>query len=287
MQRGILTRTVKLGGIIAVPIAAAVIGLAAVSFACVPQGSIRLSPTTGPVGTTITVTGSNFTTGSSVKVFWGNPSQGQQVASAVTGADRAFTATFQVPTSPNGQAIVAATQADSAGTAIGSPANALFNVNTPGGATVTPAPNVQEEPQSVDGAAALAPADQPAAAPAATATPAPAPAPRVRVAPTARVTPAPAAAAAPAPVAAPAPAETPAPVASPAPAPAVAPAPEATQAPAPARRSVMVSMASDSDGSPALAIALVGVGLVLALGASAVVLAGRRDRSKAPARARR
>ncbi|MGH9177341.1 MAG: IPT/TIG domain-containing protein, partial [Acidimicrobiales bacterium] len=146
------------------PIAAAIIGLAAVAFACVPQGSIRLSPTSGPVGTTITVTGSNFTSGSAVKVFWGNPGQGNQVASAVTGANRGFTATFQVPTAPNGQSIVSATQADDSGTAIGSPANALFNVSTPGGATVTPAPNVQREPQSADGAAGLAPADEPAAA---------------------------------------------------------------------------------------------------------------------------
>ena len=296
MHQGTVSRRVKLGSVIAVPIAAAVIGLAAVAFACVPQGSISLSPSSGAVGTNVTVTGSNFTSGTDVKVWFGGVGK-QQVGSAVTRADRTWTMTFQVPASANGRTVVSATQADANG-AVGSPANALFNVTTPGGVAPTPAPNVQQEPANADGAAALAPAVDPApeAAPAATPTPAPAAAPATAAAPRVRVAPAqPTTRTAAAPVAAPA-APAPAPVATPAPeatpAPAVTPAP-VTPAPAdsapvtaPARRSVMVSMADDSDGSPALAIALVGIGLVLALGASALVLAGRRDR-KAPARANR
>lgn len=290
MDRGILTRRLALFG---VPAAAAVIGLAAVAFACVPQGRITLNPTSGAVGTNVTVTGANFTTGSAVKVFWGSPSQGHLLGTATATQTRAFTVTFAVPNSPNGQAIVSATQTDANGNAIGSPANALFRVDTPGGATTAPAPNAQREPQEADGAAGLAPADEPAPAsaaaptpaPAAAPAPAPAPAPRVRIAPTSPVrAPAPAPAPAPAAAAAPAPVEAPAPVA--APAPAVTPAPDSAPATTPARRSVMVSMAGDSDGSPALAIALVGVGLLLALGASAVVLAGRRE-GKAPAKAPR
>ena len=289
-DRGTLSRKLRLG--ILVPVAAAVVGLAAVAFACVPQGSIKLSPTSGAVGTSVTATGSNFTSGSAVSLWWGNPSQNRLLGTAVTKEDRTFAITFVVPATVNGQAIVAATQTDSSGTAIGSPANALFNVQTPGGATAATPSNLQTEPQNADGAAGLAPADDPA--PAAVATPAPAPAaaptPRVRLAPVAPAAPraaAPAPAAAPAAPAAAAPAPEAAPAASPAPvAPAPAPAPEATPAPTPAKRSVMVTMSGDSGGSSALAIALVGVGLVLALGASALVLAGRRD-SKAPARARR
>lgn len=292
MHQGTMSRKLRLGSMIAVPIAAAAIGLAAVAFACVPQGSIRLSPTSGAVGTNVTVTGSNFTSGTEVKVWFGGVGK-QQVASAVTSANRTWTATFAIPEAPNGQTVVSATQADANG-AVGSPANALFNVTTPGRTAPVPAAIVQEEPVPADGAAGLAPVPEPAPAPAAA--PAPAPAPRVRVAPAQtarpaapRAAPTPAAVA-PAPVQAPAPAATPVP--QPAPAPAVTPAPvtpapaESAPATAPARRSVMVSMANDSDGSSALAIALVGVGLVLALGASALVLAGRRDR-KAPAKAGR
>ena len=281
MQRGTVARRVRLGGLVAVPVTAAMLAFAAVAFACTPQASIRLSPSSGAAGTTVTVTGSSFTPGTTVKVFWGGISGRLMGTTTATGSNT-MSLTFQVPAdAPNGQTIVAANQVKD-GVALGSPANALFNVNTAGGATVaTPAVTQEDPPAATDGAAALAPITEAAPAPAATAAPAPAPAPRVRTAPAAA-----APAATPAPVAEPAPA-APAPVAEATPAPAVTPAaPEAAPA-APARRSVMVSMAADgSDGSPVLAIALVGIGLVLALGASAVVLAGRRDR-KAPAKAQR
>ena len=294
MDSGTVSRRVKLGGLVAVPVTAALLAFAAVAFACTPQATITLSPTSGAAGTSVTVTGKSFTEGTAVRVFWGGIS-GQQVGSATT-KNNAISVTFKVPAdASNGYTIVSANQTGSDGVALGSPANALFNVNTPGGVAPVPPSNMQDQPTSADGAAALAAAPSaasapavapaPAAAPAQTASPARTAAPRVRTAAPAPST-APAAAAAPAPAApqpAVAPEATPAPAVTPAP---VAPAPEVAPATAPARRSVMVSMASDDNGSPALAIALVGVGLVLALGASAVVLAGRRDR-KAPAKASR
>lgn len=282
---------------VAVPLTAALLAFAAVAFACVPQASIKLSTSAGPVGTTINVTGSSFTEGAAVSVYWGGISGRLMGSTTALPGGTIPTVSFKVPEgSPNGYTTVAAKQVKD-GAAIGSPANVLFNVNTPGGPVPVTPSNVQDDPASVDGAAALAPA--PAAQPVAAAAPAPAPAaapvatPRVRTATPARSTaaartPAPAAAApvAPAPVASPEPTveATPSPVATPAPV--VTPTPEAAPATSPARRSVMVSMASNDNGSPALAIALVGIGLVLALGASAVVLAGRRDR-KAPAKANR
>lgn len=268
-------------------LAGAVMLVVGTSWACTPQASLKLSPTAGPVGTKITVTGSTFdASGQAAKVWWGGPSKGQLLGTATVKADRTFSLVITVPSTSGGINLVSATQNDAAGQPIaGSPVNATFRVDAPAAA---PAPaNVQGDPDSTvtEPAAAAAPIEEPAPAPAVTPAPAPASAPRVRVAPSAparTATPAPAPAPAPA-AAAPATETAPAPAAAPAP---VTPAPETATAAPPARRSVMVSMASDSDGSPALAIALVGVGLVLALGASALVLAGRRSDRKAPARAR-
>jgi hypothetical protein len=294
MNTSAVSRRVRLGGIVAVPITAAMLAFAAVAFACTPQATIKLSPTSGPAGTTVTVTGNNMTNDATVKLFWGGISG--QLLSTTTVKNGTVTMSFKVPDSAsNGQTIVAANQVLN-GAALGSPANALFNVNTPNGTApapaVVPVEDTTSNPVNANGAAGLA--DAPAAAPESAVAPvaAPvAPAPRIRTAPaeTAAASRAPARASTPVAAATPAAqtppppsAETPAP--APVAAPAPAPVPEAAPATAPARRSVMVSMASDDTGSPALAIALVGIGLVLALGASAVVLAGRRDR-KAPAKA--
>ena len=292
MDRGCASRNVKLGGLIAVPATVVMLAFAAVAFACTPQATIKLTPPAGPTGTNVTVTGSSMTNDATVKVFWGGISG--QLMGTTTVKNGGMTLAFKVPAdAQNGYTIVSVNQVLD-GSALGSPANALFNVNTPGGTAPAPAVNTQDQPTSTDGAAALAAAPTaesapavapaPAAAPAQTASPARTAAPRVRTAaPAPSTAPAAAAPAPAAPQPAVAPEATPAPAVTPAP---VAPAPEVAPATAPARRSVMVSMASDDNGSPALAIALVGVGLVLALGASAVVLAGRRDR-KAPAKASR
>ena len=280
-------RTALRGGLVA---SAALVGamtlLAATSWACTPQASLRVTPGAGAPGTTVTVSGSTFdAAGQPVRIFWGGAS-GTQIGTASVNAARSFSTTFVVPQSAGGVFIVSATQKGADGNYIaGSPVNTMFRVEGPA-ATAAAASNLQSDPENTVTEPAPAPAVE--AAPSQTATPAPAPAaPRVRVAAPARTPAAPAAT--PTPAAAPAPAAEP--VAAPAPAPAVEPAPIAppAEAPAatPARRSVMVSMAGDSsDGSPALAIALVGIGLLLALGASAVVLASRRE-GKAPAKARR
>lgn len=253
--------------------------LAATSWACTPQASLRVTPGAGAPGTTVSVTGSTFdAAGQPVKIFWGGAS-GTQVATASVNASRSFTASFVVPQSAGGVFIVSATQKGADGNYIaGSPVNTTFRIEGPA-AGAAAATNLQSDPENT----VTEPAPAVEAAPVQSATPAPA-TPRVRVATSARSTAAPAAPA-------PAPAVETAPAATPTPAPAVEPAPAAAApaAPAtePARRSVMVSMAGDgSDGSPALAIGLVGVGLLLALGASAVVLASRRE-GKAPAKARR
>jgi hypothetical protein len=266
----------------------ALVGAAA--WACTPQAGLRSTPTSGTVGTKITVTGSSFDpAGGPVRVYWGGAS-GQQMATATVGANRGFTATFDVPNVASGTHIIAATQYTNGQPIAGSPVNMTFRVD--GSIPAAVATNVQAEPEQgsvLEPVAEPAVATPVAGAPVAVAAPTPAPAPRVRVAPAQPTTRAPAPAVAAPVIATPAPAAeaTPAPAAVASPAPAVTPAAPTDSAPAPARRSVMVSMAADdSGGSSALAIALVGVGLVLALGASAVVLAGRRDR-KSPAKARR
>ena len=274
-------------GVVSVAAVLAMVG--AVAWACTPLASIRATPAQGAPGTNVTLTGSSFDPkGASVNVYWGGAS-GVKVASAPISATGTFTANFAVPANAfGGNQVITAVPANGSA----APTNAMFVVQN---APLVPPPSLAQGTEEAPTVNEPVSAEAPAASPVATASPAPAAqaAPRVRPAPTRTAAPAPRAAA-PAPVTPPAPAapaaaapaveETPTPVVEPAPA-AAAPTPAAPPA-APARRSVMVSMASESDGSPALAIALVGIGLALALGASAVVLAGRRDR-KAPATAKR
>lgn len=280
----------KRGLVGAVCVAAVCALMGAAAWACTPLASIRATPPNGAVGTTVTVTGSSFdAAGQPISLFW-DGARGQ-LLKTVPGA-ASFTTTIQVPAgAAGGSHVVTATQRGADGNPIPtSPVNMMFRVD---GAPVAVAPSNVQGSDTENGVNEPVAAPLPAAAPAESATPAPAAdAPRVRPAPVRTVAPArsaaPAAPAAAAPAPAPAAAPAPAPVAEPAPVAAPAPAaePQAAPATAPARRSVMVSMASESDGSPVLAIALVGVGLALALGASALVLAGRRDR-KAPATAKR
>lgn len=247
------------------------------AYACVSLATLSLQTTNGTVGTTVTGTGKGFSgmmgavstnvpaQPAPVEIHFGARS-GPVVWTGLPDGAGQIAFSFQVPASEPGQVVVFATQYTPTGAAVsGTPARATFTVDAPPAAPApTQAAVVEPEP------AVAAPA--PAAAPVA----APAPAPRVRVATNAPAA-TPAAAPAPAPAAATATPE----IATPS-----APVADTIAAPTPARRSVMVSMATESDDSPALAIALVGVGLVLALGASALVLAGRRE-SKVPAGARR
>ncbi|MGH9177419.1 MAG: hypothetical protein ACRD0N_02535, partial [Acidimicrobiales bacterium] len=160
----------------------ALVGAAA--WACTPQANLRSTPTSGPIGTKITVTGSSFDpAGGQVRVYWGGAS-GTQVATATVGSNRGFTASFNVPDVAGGTHIIAATQYTNGQPIAGSPVNMTFKVE--GSPPVVAATNLQAEPEQ---GSVLEPVGEPAiatptaGAPVALATPTPAPAPRVRVAP--------------------------------------------------------------------------------------------------------
>jgi len=75
-----LSRRILLGSI-----AAPVVVLAAVSlaWACVPQGSLTLGPTTGPAGSQVAASGSGFDAGAAVEIRW--ESRTGQVLATTTG----------------------------------------------------------------------------------------------------------------------------------------------------------------------------------------------------------
>ena len=58
-----------------------------------PRGAVRLSPLSGPVGTTVTVPISNFPANSTINIDF----NGQRVTTVTTGANGAGTAMFVVP----------------------------------------------------------------------------------------------------------------------------------------------------------------------------------------------
>lgn len=259
-------------GVIAGPALAA-----SIAYACVSLATLNLNSSTGPVGQTVSGTGSGFSgmmggvatnvpeTPSPVEIHFATRS-GDVVWTGLPSSAGQISFSFELPQVAPGQYVIFATQNTANGTAVGgTPARGLVEVV----AETAPAP-------------APAPAAPETAAPQASAAPAAAPAPAPRRAPApARVAPA---------TPAPAPAVA---AATPAPVPAVAaaaPASDSAASPAvavaPPARSVMVSMSGGSDASPWLAIGLVGMGLALSLGATALVLAGRRER-KAPVGARR
>lgn len=228
MRSNTLARRTGLAG---ATVAIALISLGAAAWACVPQGRVTLSPTSGPVGTAVTVSATNFTADATYKVWWGGVGK-QLMASGTVGSDRTFKASFKVPSSDGGQKVVSASQYDAEGTAIGSPANATFKVD---GASQPASSNQQGQPSDADGADGLessASSSEQQSEPApATASPAPAPtrtATPARTAQPARATAAAAPSAAPAASAAPAPSPA---TAEETAAPSAAPASPATPAP--------------------------------------------------------
>lgn len=74
---------------------------------------ITLTPTSGPVGTTVTVTGSGFAGGSKITVTFNGATVITSPATVTTSATGGFTATFAVPTSTTGSKTVTATDASS------------------------------------------------------------------------------------------------------------------------------------------------------------------------------
>lgn len=180
MRSNTLARRTGLAG---AAVAIALISLGAAAWACVPQGRITLSPTSGPVGTVVTVSATNFTADATYKVWWGGVGK-QQMATGTVSSDRTFKASFKVPSSDGGQTVVSASQYDAEGKAIGSPSNATFKVE---GASQPSSSNQQGQPSDADGADGLessASSSEQQSEPApATASPAPAPAPTRTAAP--------------------------------------------------------------------------------------------------------
>ncbi|MGD0396486.1 MAG: IPT/TIG domain-containing protein, partial [Nitrososphaerales archaeon] len=93
--------------------------------------SITLSPTSGPVGTTVTVTGAGLASSSTITIKFNGAAVTTIPATVTTSALGAFTATFVVPSSTAGAKTVTATDASS------NTASATFMVVTP---TITLSP---------------------------------------------------------------------------------------------------------------------------------------------------
>lgn len=262
---------------------AAVVLIGGAAFACTPQAGLKSNPTSGPVGTNMTLSGSTFdASGGPVKIYWDGAGR-TLLGTAAVAADRTFTIQVSVPEgASSGTHIVSATQTDANGQPIaGSPVNTTFRVEGPAPVAAAPS-NVQTVPEDAQGAAGLAPAPAVVAAPAPAASPAPVASRRTataaRTAPVAAapVTPAPAAAT-PAPVV-----ETPAPapaapaVVTPAPAPVATPAPAVDAAPA-------QPAASDNGGTSGwvlVPLALLALGL-FSVGTGIFLTERKRTRAKA------
>lgn len=146
--------------------------IAGAAWACVPQASLSANPSSGGVGSTVTLTGGTYdAAGGPVSIYWDSPS-GAPIATTTVGTAagvRNISVQITVPAdATSGSHIIYATQNDANGQAIpGSPVRAVFRVTD--GATPAPAPvNPQGTAPESQGAAGLAPApaETPAPAPA-------------------------------------------------------------------------------------------------------------------------
>lgn len=266
--------------VVAAGIVGAVLAGAAVSWACTGQGTIAVTPPSGPAGTEVRVEGTGFGN-APVELRWGSAS-GTVLATAPSGT---FAVTFAIPEAPAGvHYLVAVPQETDASRR--APAPAAFEITQPVAQPV-------EQAAAAPGPAAPAPAAQePAPVPVAAPDPAPEPQPR----PAAVARPAPRAAP-PAPSVAPGPAEP----AAVTPAPPVAAEPVVVDEPAvdvpaepvaPARphlfgTGALASLEGASPGgSPgsglAVGVGLLSVGLVAVFGAFALATI-RRRRATVPA----
>src|SRR2546422_811720 len=93
--------------------------------------AISLNPTSGPTGTSVTVTGSNFATSSGITVTYDNTAITTNPATVTTTSTGSFSATITVPASTAGGHTVSATDASS------NSASAQFTVTTTPVATIT------------------------------------------------------------------------------------------------------------------------------------------------------
>jgi outer membrane biosynthesis protein TonB len=191
------------------------------TFASTTTPAITLSPRTGPVGTSVDVTGSGFTSRTKVQITWDGVAGKMPVAS-VNGRG-AFKVTITIPAAADGAHTLAADA-----TAAVAPKNSKV-VATVTGTLASTAFTVADAPTAT-------PTPAPTATPAPTVAPTPKPTPTPTPAPTAAPTTAPTATPAPttAPTTAPTPTPVPAPTVTPVPTPAPTATPAATVAPTPA-----------------------------------------------------
>lgn len=191
------------------------------TFASTSGPAISLSPKTGPVGTSVTISGTGFTSRTKIQITWDGVAGTMPVATA--NGRGTFKVTVTIPTAADGahtftadaMAADAPKNSKVLAVATGTLASTVFTladapVATP---TPTPAPVVTPAPTA---APTPTPAATPTATPAPTPTPAatPAPTPTPTSAPTATPVPTPAATATPAPTIAPTAAPTVAPTTS-------------------------------------------------------------------------
>jgi hypothetical protein len=158
--------------------AAVVLGGAAVTWACTGQGSIMLSPASGPGGTVVTVKGTGFGA-NPVEVRWGSASSTSPLLGTAPNGN--FAIDVKVPDAPSGVYYIVAVPTTTPEGTERAPGSEAFTVTVPVAepTPVTAAPQPQPaQPQPQPQTQALQPqqeAQQPAQAPAAQPVASPAP----------------------------------------------------------------------------------------------------------------
>jgi hypothetical protein len=136
----------------------AVVGTAAVAFACTNISTLNLSDSSGRPSDTIAVTGSSFGNSSPtgrrtstplpVRIHW-NGADGTVLAEAVPDAAGNISASVTIPEATPGRYVLFAVQQDTDGYHMyGTPALAAFEVVTPEGRSVPPSTPVAAEPST-------------------------------------------------------------------------------------------------------------------------------------------
>src|SRR5947208_12390330 len=96
-----------------------------------PVATISLNPTSGPTGTSVTVTGSNFVANSAITISYDNTAITTNPATVTTTSTGSFSATITIPASTAAPHTISATDASS------NSASAQFTVTTTPVATIS------------------------------------------------------------------------------------------------------------------------------------------------------
>jgi len=142
-----MSRTRRLLALAATATAAVVLGGAAVTWACTGQGSIMLSPASGPSGTVVTVKGTGFGA-NPVEVRWGSASSTSPLLGTAPSGN--FAIDVKVPDAPSGVYYIVAVPTTTPEGTERAPGSAAFTVTVPVAepTPVTPAPQpAQPQPQ--------------------------------------------------------------------------------------------------------------------------------------------